>query len=564
MTRYTLILAVFAMGATALVEDLAANPINATIPNTSWSVEVEDVITIPNSDGQFPRMEDLVFGGAPGLAYVVDQRGPVYTFDPTDANPTPTLFFDLYSIVQNENQGAQTGMRGMAFHPDFNNPGADGYRKFYTSHSRNAFSPAVGNPKAFFSPPGINHESVVGEWTVDAGGAVIPSSYREVLRVGQPRDDHNIGQIAFNPNASAGEADYGNLYIALGDGGGPGDPDNLSQNISTNAPNSGGFGFPHGSILRIDPIEVGNTPFQVPSDNPFAGQVGTIQEVWAYGLRNPHKFVWDTAAEEKLLISDIGQGNIEEVNLGVAGANYGWDQREGTFTYINNNSVGTLPGDHPSDAFTYPVAQYDHDLDNNGFTDSLYAITSGPVYRGDAIPELRGKYFFGDFSEGNAIWAVNVDELVQREDFTDLGSLSDGNLAPYAEVQLTRNGSPTTMLDLIRAESGNFGLGRTDIRLEEGPDGELYILNKRDGVIRRFASTDGLQAGDFNGDGAVDIADYTTWRDLLGVRYEQRDYDTWVANFGESLAAATGIPEPAAWVLCSVVALAIKRRGSRG
>lgn len=542
----------------------SAFPINATIPTTSWSVEVEDVITIPDSDGQRPRMEDLVFGGVPGLAYVVDQRGPVYTFDPAATNPTPTLFFDLYAFVGNENQGPQTGVRGMAFHPDFNTPGAAGYRKFYTSHSRNAFSPAVGNPKTFFSPPGINHESVVGEWTVNANGTVNGGSYREVLRVGQPRDDHNIGQIAFNPNAQPGEADYGNLYIALGDGGGVGDPDNLAQNISSNTPNSGGKGFPHGSILRIDPIEVGNTPFQIPGDNPFAGQSGLIQEVWAYGLRNPHKFVWDTAAEEKMLISDIGQGNIEEVNLGAAGANYGWDAREGTFTYINNNDVGTLPAGHPSDAFTYPVAQYDHDLDNNGFNDSLYAITSGPVYRGDDLPELRGKYFFGDFSEGDAIWAVNVDQLVQREDFTNLGALDGGHLAPYEEVRLTRNGQPTSMLQIIRDASGNGSLPRTDIRLEEGPDGELYILNKRDGMIRRFGAVAGLQAGDFNEDGQVDAADYTTWRDLLGVRYEERDYDVWVANFGEALAATSGsVPEPGAWLIATIGLLAVRRTASR-
>ncbi|MEO1495903.1 MAG: PQQ-dependent sugar dehydrogenase [Planctomycetota bacterium] len=552
-----------------------ANPINATAPTTSWTLEIEDVVTIPNSPGtggQKPRVEDLVFGGAPGLAYVLDQRGTIYTFDPASPSPTATEFFDIYDVVGNANIGFQTGLRGMAFHPGFNDSGSDGYRKFYTSHSRDAFAspPAEQTaPKFFNSPPGLDHDSAVGEWTVDATGQVIPSSYREVIRVGQPFDDHNIGQIGFNPNAAAGDADYGNLYIALGDGGGAGDPRNLAQDISTTTSGSGGKGFPHGSILRVDPLESGGAPFSVPADNPFVGQANTIEEVWAYGLRNPHKFVWDTAAEEKMLISDIGQGNVEEVNLGVAGANYGWDAREGTFLYDNPGSVGALPGGHPTDAFTYPVAQYDHDLNNNGFVDGLLAIVGGPVYRGDAIPELRGKYFFGDFAEGNKLWAVNVDELVEQDDFTSLGALSGGNLAPYEEVRLTSGGSPTTLLDLIRPGSGDNGLTRTDIRLEEGPDGEVYLLNKRDGVIRRFASTDGLQAGDFNGDGSVDLADYTTWRDLRGVRYEERDYQVWVDNFGSQLSDTSaggsandlsGVPEPTALLLASLGAIALRRR----
>ena len=535
----------------------SGNPIGTTRPQTSWTLEVEDVLTIPNSAGQAPRMEDLVFGGEPGLAYVVDQRGPIYTFDPTDANPTPTLFFDIYSTVQNANINFQTGLRGMAFHPDFNNVGTDGYRKFYTSHSRNAFAAAVGNPKGFFSPPGINHESVVGEWMVDANGDVITNSYREVVRVGQPEADHNIGQIAFNTTVATGDPDYGNLYITLGDGGGPGNPNNTAQDISTTTPNSGGMGFPHGSILRIDPIASGGNPFTVPADNPFVGQANTIQEVWAYGLRNPHKFAWDPVSG-KMLIADIGQANVEEVNLGIAGANYGWDEREGTFDVVNTNIVDDLPGNHAGDAFTYPVAQYDHDLDNNGFIDSLYAITGGPIYRGDDIPQLSGRYLFADFSEGNRLWAVGVDDLVQRDDFTDVEDIFGGNLAPYEEVRLTQNGQPVTLRDIVTDNSL-----RTDIRLEEGPDGEVYLLNKRDGVLRRFASVSGLLPGDFNEDGSVDAADYTVWRDGLGERYAQSDYDVWVANFGSSI-PSNSVPEPSAALLALLAVAPLCSRRYRG
>ena len=539
------------------------NPINAVIPKTSWTVELEDVLTIPNSAGQVPRMEDMTFGGQPGLAYVIDQRGPIWSFDPSQANPTPSLFFDIYSVVQNANIGIQTGLRGLAFHPDFNNSGTDGFRKFYTAHSRNAFAAAVGNPKAFFSPPGINHESVVGEWTMNANGTVNGGSYREVVRVGQPLDDHNIGQISFNPNASQGDADYGNLYIALGDGGGAGNPNNTAQDISTTTPNSGGMGFPHGSMLRINPIASGGNPFEVPTDNPFVGQANTIQEVWAYGLRNPHKFSWDTEGQGIMLISDIGQSNVEEINLGQAGANYGWDEREGTFDVLNTGIVQSLPANHPSDGFTYPVIQHDHDLNNNNFRDHLFATVGGPVYRGDDLPQLRGRYFFGEFSEESVIYSVGVEHIIQRDDFSDLQNLSDGHLAPFEEVRLTRNGVETSLLDIVRAETGNFSLNRSDIRLAAGPDGEFYVLNKRDGVIRRFAAVDGLLAGDFNEDGVVDAADYTVWRDGLGNRYSPSDYDVWAGNFGATLPASSesnSVPEPSALLLGMLACGALARR----
>ena len=403
----------------------SGNPIATPVPTSSWSIELEEVVTIPNSGGTFPRLEFLTSGGIPGLAYVVDQRGPIYAFDPGDALSIPELIVDLSTAVPDFNVQSQTGVRGLAFHPDFNNPGTDGYRKLYTSHSRNGFASGIGNPKFFNSPQGLNHDSVVGEWEVLPDGTVDTSSYRELIRVGQPQSDHNIGQIGFNPNAAPGEADYGKLYIALGDGGGPDDPNDLAQNISTNQPGAA-TGFPHGSILRIDPIASGSDPFSIPADNPFVGQPNTIEEIWAYGLRNPHRFTFDTAGDEVMLISDIGQVNVEEINLGHAGANYGWELREGTFLKQgSSSSLDPLPAGHPTDPFTYPVAQYDHDSGLGiGFS---WAVVGGSVYRGTNVPQLTGMYLFGDFGTNQGpIMAVDVDELVQREDFTDLNDLNGG------------------------------------------------------------------------------------------------------------------------------------------
>ncbi|MEM8679605.1 MAG: PQQ-dependent sugar dehydrogenase [Planctomycetota bacterium] len=487
----------------------AGNPINATIPKTSFTVELEEVVTIPNSAGTFPRVGSLVAGGAPGMAYVVDQRGPIYRFDPGDANPIPELFLDVSGVgATNFLDGFQRGLRGLAFHPDFNNPGTDGFRKFYTSQSRIAFSGSpVGDPNIFWSPQSPDHDSVVAEWSVDATGAVDVNSYRELMYIGQPLDDHNVGQLSFNTSVQPGDPDYGKLYIPLGDGGGVQDPNNLAQNITINPP-SNPTGYPHGSILRIDPIASGNDPYTIPSDNPFAGQANIIQEVWAYGLRNPHRISWDEVTG-KMLIADIGQNNIEEINLGSAGANYGWDGREGTFqSTFNSNVVSALSPTHPSDAFTYPVAQYDHDPDNNNNIEGLWAIAGGQVYRGDNVPQLDGMYIFGDFAVNDGpVYAVHVDELVQRDDFTNLGDLNDGLLAPIVELSLTQDGQPTTMLDIIREASGVPGLNRTDIRFGVGPNNEVYIVNKRDGVVRRIAVVNGFLDCDFTDDGACDGTD---------------------------------------------------------
>ena len=487
----------------------AGNPLSATIPKTSWTVELEDVVTIPNSGGTFPRLGSMVSGGASGLAYVVDQRGPIYSFDPTSPSPTPQLFLDVANVsATNFMDGFQRGLRGLAFHPDFDNPGADGYRKFYTSQSRVPFSGSpAGNPVIFNSPSNPNHDSVVAEWTVDANGAVDVSSYRELIYVGQPLSDHNIGQLSFNTSVPDGDPDYGKLYIPLGDGGGVQDPLNLAQNIDIDPP-SNPTGYPQGSILRIDPIAAVGNPYTIPTDNPFFGQADTINEVWAYGLRNPHRISWDDVTG-KMLIADIGQNNIEEVNLGARGANYGWDLREGTFrSTSNSNVVSSLFASHPSDPFTYPVAQYDHDPDNNDNVEGLWAIVGGSVYRGSNVPELDGMYLFADFAVNHGpIYAVHVDELIQREDFTNLNDLDNGSLAPLVELSLTQSGQPRTMLELIRAASGNPALNRTDLRFGVGPDNEIYILNKRDGIVRRIKAVNDFVDCDFDGDGNCDDAD---------------------------------------------------------
>ncbi len=534
------------------------NPINANISKASWSMELQDVITIPNSSGQAPRLEFLVGGGAPGLAYVLDQRGKIYSFDTSLPSPSSTMFLDLSASVTGFRDGFQQGVRGLAFHPDFNNSGTDGFRKFYTSHSRTAFSGAPSGNPIFFgapNPPGVDHDSIVGEWTVNANGSVNTASYRELFYIGQTNSDHNIGQIGFNPNASSGEADFGKLYVALGDGGGVQDPHNLAQDLSQ----------PLGSYLRVDPIASGADPFSIPSDNPFkiSNSPSTVQNlIWAHGLRNPHRFTFDTAGDGKMLISDIGQGSIEEINLGVAGANYGWDLREGTFqTTGDPNVVDNLPANHATDPYTYPVAQYDH---TNNLLNGSVAVAGGSVYRGTGVPQLTGLYLFGDFATNSGpIFAVDVDDLVQRDDFTNLTSLNDGHLAPFAEVQLTQGGVDKTLLQIIADETGQSE-SRTDLRFGVGPDNEIYVLNKHDGVVRKIVSVAGILDGDADRDGKVDGTDFLTWQRNLGKSGDWSDGDfngnglvdsadlaLWESQFGNSPQPATAaVPEPSCLALC--------------
>jgi len=165
------------------------NPLTATIPKTSWSIELEEVVTIPDFDvNEAARLEFLTGGGAADMAYVIDQRGKIYSFDVTSGSPSASLFLDVSSIVpafrsSSTNGGTfgQQGLRGLAFHPDFNSPGTDGYRKFYTSHSRTAFGgPLVGSPIIYGAPGSVDHDSMVGEWMVDSNGNVDPGAWEDL------------------------------------------------------------------------------------------------------------------------------------------------------------------------------------------------------------------------------------------------------------------------------------------------------------------------------------------------------------------------------------------------
>jgi glucose/arabinose dehydrogenase len=223
-----------------------------------------------------------------------------------------------------------------------------------------AFSPDGG--LLYLNYTDLNGDTRIHEFTMRDEG-VDPASRREVLTVDQPYSNHNGGHLAFGPD--------GYLYVGLGDGGSGGDPEDNAQDLGTLL----------GKMLRIDPQPGNGRGYRIPPDNPFVGRDGARPEIWAFGLRNPWRYSFDSDTGD-LWIGDVGQDAREEIDvqagLSAGGENYGWDAFE-----------GSLPFEPPFPPDTVgPV--YDYGRARGG------TVIGGHVYRGSAIPALRGAYLFGD------------------------------------------------------------------------------------------------------------------------------------------------------------------------
>lgn len=238
----------------------------------------------------------------------------------------------------------------------------------------------------------LSYTDTSGDTAIDAvtvdHGRIRPEQRRRIYATTQPASNHNGGDIHIGPD--------GLLYIGLGDGGGAGDPAGNGQDLST----------PLGALLRIDPQ--GGSPYGVPGDNPFVGQAGTAHEIYASGLRNPWRFAFDRVTGA-LYIADVGQSRREEINWtapgAAAGANFGWNRMEGSLSY----GGATEPADHVPPVFEYATGDR-----------GTCAVTGGFVYRGEAIPQLRGAYLYSDLCDPS-IRAIVVDAAGQVTDEADLG-----------------------------------------------------------------------------------------------------------------------------------------------
>jgi len=285
-------------------------------------------------------------GDGSGRLFIVEKPGRILILKGGQLLTSP--FLDISAKVGS--QYTEQGLLGLAFHPQYSQSGL-----FYVN-----FTDGNGN-------------TVIARFHVSANNPDLadPASEVDILRVDQPYNNHNGGGLAFGPD--------GALYVGLGDGGSEGDPFLNGQNLHTLL----------GKMLRID-VDHGK-PYAIPAHNPFTGG-GGLPEIWAYGLRNPWRFSFDRRTGD-LYIADVGQDTWEEIDFVPAGApggmNFGWSFYEGMHPYKGQ------PPAHA--AFTWPISEYSH-------ADGC-AVTSGYVYRGAALPEWQGVYFYGDYCSGN-IWGL--------------------------------------------------------------------------------------------------------------------------------------------------------------
>jgi glucose/arabinose dehydrogenase len=370
-------------------------------------------LTAPNWGTAVPGCDDLA-----GRLVVTDQPGVLWAVDLESGEKTVLLDVSdrLVALgVAGPGTFDERGLLGVAFHPDFAHNG-----RLYTYTSE----PVSGNADFSTIPGGLaaNHQSVIHEWRIPepcaASSVVDPDTARELLRVDQPQFNHNAGTLAFGPDRM--------LYVSLGDGGAA-DDQGIGHTPQGNAQHPGNV---LGTILRIDPDgnDSTNGRYGIPEDNPFAEVAEIPDEVFAYGLRNPFRFSFDSQTGE-MLITDVGQNDIEEINLGVAGGNYGWRVKAGSFCFDPNGmDAGFVfecdPEDVPSGLID-PIAEYDHD--------EGIAIIGGFVYRGREIPQLRGRYVFGDFfhpaSGGGRLFYLERDRRILElglEGAEGLGMSLDG------------------------------------------------------------------------------------------------------------------------------------------
>lgn len=398
-----------------------------------------------------------------GRLSIHDTRGQVWVTDKSGA--APTLFINVRQQglgYDNSFNVGESGLHGLAFHPNFDgNPRRPGYGKFYA-----AFSAFPDKPADFLDDDNLN-DSVLYEFSTDpAQAAYAPTAApREVWRIGDYETSHNVGRIGFNDAAKPGDADYGNLYLGYGDGGGGNDPRNYARNLDV----------PLGKILRINPLDpdgAGPLKYEVPADNPFVGKPG-LDIIWASGFRHPQHLSFDSKTGQ-LYVTDFGQGRVEEVNQVVKGGDHGWQLREGAFqtSYSYNgvkatDEIWSLEGLNLTDGLVYPIAQYDHDNGNFG-------ITSAFVYRGKNVPELYGKLVFTDIGPGG-IFYLDLDDIVL------------GQQAIFHEFQLVYNGVDLPMRGL-QSLVGYGPRTRTDARLGFDDEGELYITTKGYGRIFKLVT----------------------------------------------------------------------------
>ncbi|MEO6960487.1 MAG: PQQ-dependent sugar dehydrogenase [Puia sp.] len=428
-----------------------ADPIPEKIKFSGLTANLVPVTQFPPSaaPGKFPktRITKLAFSPGSGDLFVNDLRGKLYKLK----NNVPRVYLDLPRLKPQfiDEPGLATGFGSFAFHPDFIKNGL-----FYTTHTEKP-----GSGKSDFTYPDsikVEVQWVLTEWKASNPAAdTFSGTSRELLRINMVSGAHGVQEITFDPLAKPGSADYGLLYIGVGDG----------------ASVQEGYPFiPHaknkiwGSIIRIDPLgkNSANGKYGIPATNPFAREKtpGIVKEIYAYGFRNPHRITWTRSG--LMLASHIGQSNLESIYLIRPGRDYGWPIREGNFLfnpYGNLNHVYPLPANDSLYKITYPIASFDHDEGN--------AISGGYEYWGANIQALKGKFLFGDIPSGRLF-------------YIDLAAIGKKVPVTVREWKITIDGVPETLKKVC-------GSDRVDLRFGRDAKGDVYILTKSDGRLYKIS-----------------------------------------------------------------------------
>ncbi len=505
---------------------LTVAPTTAADPTARPALDVADYVQMPitadnsadNTRAQLARVNFLRDEPGGRRFFVNDLNGPLYILDKKTKQFTTYLDFNglggrpgLFSKFTFERNLA-TGLTNVILDPDYARNGV-----FYTIHMEDPTTEAPAEPKpgvvagldlsgyrttptiVTLTLPGarITRENVVIEWTDrNIANTTFEGTARELLRMQLASPIHPLGEMTFNPTARRGDPDWRVMYVGVGDAG-TGEQRDIRRLNPQRLDNL------NGKILRIVPdlrehtatsTVSENGRYRIPNDNPFVAVEGARKEIWASGLRNPHRMVWhvDPARprEPRLLAFNIGLAAWETVLIIKKGANYGYPLREGPQAMTAGGMVA-VPADDTipvqiTDTITrgtvkptYPVIAYPHT--NSGGD----AIANGFVYRGSRIPALRGKLLFGDITTGR-IWYAEWADVLRAD---------DGNPATLAPIHEVDAGLRRLAEETFRARGGRgevlpgaaavSGKGRVDVRFAEDNAGELYLLTKSDGMIRQ-------------------------------------------------------------------------------
>lgn len=429
------------------------NPIPDTIPMSDLVVNLKLIAQFPvtGTPGVVPiaRITKLDFESHSGQTFVLDMNGKLYRMD----HDKPVVYMDMAKLVDPFliQPGLSSGFANFAFHPEFYKNGL-----LYTAHS----VPAATKKADFAFEDTLESamQFVITEWkTLKPDQSIFEGQGRELFRIDMVSKAHGVQEIAFNPTARPGDEDYGLLYIAIGDAGAGENRYPFLLHSTSRA---------WGTLMRINPDKNSpkskpgkNNQYGIPLSNPFISDPNAIGEIYAYGFRNPHRITWTQKGQ--LLLSNIGHGDIEALDWVLPGQDYGWPYMEGRFMLDPYGDLTQVYEPIASDTLakniSLPVAQFDHD--------EAKAIAGGYEYLG-SIPELKGKFLFGDIPVGNLYYIFTKD-------------IQAGKQAKVYEWQVSLDCKIIRLKDFSKKD-------RLELHFGRDAKGEIYIMTKADGKLYKL------------------------------------------------------------------------------